>query len=60
MQTADARRFAELQRRCEQERALRLAAEQRAAGLKSAVMRMQAQLARQKAEAAERRAVAAE
>jgi hypothetical protein len=56
MKAAEARRILELQRKFEQERTKRLAAEQRAAGLRSAVLRMQAMLARQKAEDAERRA----
>jgi hypothetical protein len=57
MQTAvEARKMAELQRLYAEERRKRLAAEQRAAGLRSAVLRMQALLARQRAAELEARA----
>ena len=53
MTTREARRIAELQLALDEERRKRLAAEQRAAGLRSAVLRMQAMIAKKKAEAAE-------
>jgi hypothetical protein len=53
--TAEARKFAELQRLDAQERQRRLMAEQKLAGTKSAVIRLQAPLLKQKAEEAERR-----
>jgi hypothetical protein len=53
--THDARRIAELQRQVDEERKKRLAAEQKAAGLRSAVVRMQAMIARQRARSSRRR-----
>jgi hypothetical protein len=56
MLTREARRIAELERRVEDERRKRLAAEQQLGGLRSAVARLRAMLMRHKAHEAERAA----
>lgn len=56
MQTRDAREVVRLRGLLDEERRKRLAAEQKAAGLRSAVVRMQALLAKQKADEALTRA----
>jgi hypothetical protein len=56
MQTSDTRRIAELERRVDEERRKRLAAERQLGGLRSAVARMHAMLLKQKAEEAEQKA----
>jgi hypothetical protein len=53
---SEARKAAELQRLYLEERRRRLQAEQKLAGTRSAVVRLQAMLLKQKAEAAEQRA----
>jgi hypothetical protein len=58
MQTADARRFAQMQAELHKERTARLKAERTAAGRKSAILRLQAKLAQKKADEAKARAEA--
>jgi hypothetical protein len=48
----EARRFSQLEQQVQQERAARLKAEQRAAGRKSLILRLQAQIASYKAKEA--------
>jgi hypothetical protein len=58
MLTRDALRIVELESQLHRERAERLKAQQRAAGMRSTVLRLQAQPARQRAEVAEKKAEA--
>jgi hypothetical protein len=56
MTTAEARQIAQLRQLLDQERIARKQAEQKLAGMRSAVVRLQAQIAKQKAEVAARAA----
>jgi hypothetical protein len=55
-QTVDARKIAELQRLYADERSKRIDLERKLAGTRSAVLKLQASLAKRKADEAERRA----